>query len=789
MNLRFWLAAGITGCATVLLAVDPRLNGVYPPGLQVGTEAELRLEGDRLNDAREILLYHPGVAVVELSAPEEKSVRIKVRVAQDCPLGEHQLRVRSATGITELRTFYVGPYPVLEEDTTIKPEDPPLLLPLNTTVSGKVDNETVDRYRVQARKGDRLSAEVESMRLGRGFYDPYVSILNDKRRILARSDDTSLFIQDCFASTVVPEDGEYTIEVRETSYGEIGLYRLHVGTFARPTGVYPPGGPAGEELEVRLIDPAVEDLTQTLRLPAPAREETGLFAHLGGVTTPSWNLLHVAPFPNVLEAEPNNGVQEATATTNVLPLAFNGIIQEAGDTDWFRFAAGKDQSYDVRVRARSLRSPLDSVLRVTDAEGKNLGDNDDSGGPDSYVRFKVPADGEFALQVRDHLGNGGPDYTYRIEVTAVEPDLTLYVPDSSQYDTHTRKSVVVAKGNRFPLVLNARRADFGGDLKIEMENFPAGIGMAADVLAANKDSMVVVFEAGPDAEVAGGLANLRATLADTNDTRGIEGRIWQNVDLVQDGNQGVYYRTWVDRLAVAVTDALPFTIRIEEPKAPLVRDGTLPIKVVAERKEGFGEEIKVQMLNRPPGLNCPSEITIPKDQDHAIYEMSANGNAEIKEHRIAMLGFANVNGGRAYVATQLAPLNITDSFLGGKIPLATTIQGEPVQVTCELEHKLAFEGKARVELLGLPPGAKTEVREITREDQTVVFDVTTEKDARKGLHRSLFCKMTLEFPGETVTQTFGGRGALRIDEPPPPPKEEEESSSETKPPGKQAANK
>ena len=36
-------------------------------------------------------------------------------------------------------------------------------------------------------------------------------------------------------------------------------------------------------------------------------------------------------------------------------------------------------------------------------------------GPDSYISWTVPADGEYNSRVRDHLNNGGSDYTYRVE--------------------------------------------------------------------------------------------------------------------------------------------------------------------------------------------------------------------------------------------------------------------------------------------------------------------------------------------------------------------------------------
>ena len=54
-------------------------------------------------------------------------------------------------------------------------------------------------------------------------------------------------------SIVAPADGTYIVQVRESAYGGNGAcqYRLHVGTFPRPTAVVPAGGKPGEEVEVR----------------------------------------------------------------------------------------------------------------------------------------------------------------------------------------------------------------------------------------------------------------------------------------------------------------------------------------------------------------------------------------------------------------------------------------------------------------------------------------------------------------------------------------------------------
>ena len=75
---------------------------------------------------------------------------------------------------------------------------------------------------IEAKKGERISAEVEGMRLGITMFDPYVAILNTKRFELATSDDAALIWQDGFASVLAPEDGKYIIQVRESAYAGNG---------------------------------------------------------------------------------------------------------------------------------------------------------------------------------------------------------------------------------------------------------------------------------------------------------------------------------------------------------------------------------------------------------------------------------------------------------------------------------------------------------------------------------------------------------------------------------------
>src|SRR5262245_30133476 len=85
----------------------PSAESVAPSGGQRRTEFVLTLKGAGLADARELLLYEPGVICAGVKAVSETEVQVRLKAAADCPLGGHPFRLRTARGISELRTFRV----------------------------------------------------------------------------------------------------------------------------------------------------------------------------------------------------------------------------------------------------------------------------------------------------------------------------------------------------------------------------------------------------------------------------------------------------------------------------------------------------------------------------------------------------------------------------------------------------------------------------------------------------------------------------------------------------------
>src|SRR5258707_903119 len=177
--------------------------------------------------------------------------------------------------------------------------------------TGVIDNEDVDYFSFEAKKGQRVTAEIEGMRLGTTMFDPYVAILDSKRFELAASDDSPLLGQDSVASVIIPADGTYVVQVRESAYGGNGAcaYPLDVGTFPRPTAVVPAGGKLGEEIEVTFLGDAGGPIKQKIKLPATMPQEPfGVFAQDAGGISPSPIKFRLSTFGNVIEADGNNSV-------------------------------------------------------------------------------------------------------------------------------------------------------------------------------------------------------------------------------------------------------------------------------------------------------------------------------------------------------------------------------------------------------------------------------------------------------------------------------------------------
>ncbi|MFM8890112.1 MAG: PPC domain-containing protein, partial [Planctomycetia bacterium] len=618
------------GTARGQLSVDR----VEPGGGSRGTEVEIALSGRELTDPQQLWFENGGIEVVSLTGVDDKRAKATIRIPADCPLGPHRMRLRTKQGLSDLRTFRVGQWPQTQEqepnnDPATAPEaaSPP---PVGTarTIGGVVKGEDVDCFPVQARKGERIAVAIDAIRLDQEMFDPFLEIVDGRGFVLASCDDHPLLGQDAMLAVVAPEDGTYTIRVRESAYGgnEGCVYLLHVGRFPVPHVAWPPGGQPGQELEVEWLGDPAGPFRSKVTVPAGV-DHDGLAEVrpvVDGIPAATGVPLKVSPHAPAVVQDPNDEPKQAV--TIVAPAAVIGRMDVADDVDWVRVEAPKGSAWQVKAWGRRLGSPIDLVVAVhrDTAKRERITSNDDAAGPDSVVRVTTPDEGSFLLRVNDHLRRGGAEFIYWIELEPVAAGVALSVPPG-RTNTQDRLVAAVPRGNRMALVFNASRSDVDAALEVGFEGLPSGVRATSPQAVAKAAGTFAVFEAAADAPEISALAGVTATTVATAEAGARPvGGLRQTTELVFGQPNNATYRTSVsDRLPVAVIGESPIRVDVDPPVTPLVRRGSMELRVRIVRAEGFTGKVRLGFPFKPPGIGAPSIVEIGEKETEAVYQLNA----------------------------------------------------------------------------------------------------------------------------------------------------------------------
>lgn len=768
------LTAASLACATGVFAAYPTFTSTKPNGGQRGTEVKLTVTGSQLADFESMIFFSPGFTQKSVAKVENGKVELTIAIAPEVPPGNHLMRIRTKSGVSHARQFFVGIFPNVDEKEPNSDFDTPQVIQLNQTVEGVVLNEDVDYYRVSLKKGQRLSVEVDGLRLGYTVFDPFLAIIDKDRFEKVNSDDTILHRQDGYCSYVAEADGDYTLMIRESSYrgGATSHYRLHVGSFRRPDVVYPAGGKVGSTQKVRFIE-RDSSFEEEVKLPAEADPNYMIFSK-SQEPAPSGNPFELVSYDNVLEAEPNDELAKATAAPGA-PIALNGIIEKPGDVDYFKVPLKKGMSLQVQAYGQSVGSPLDSVVDIFNAKGGRIGGNDDGGGRrrlDSKFKVNIPADGDYLIRVEDKLERGAPNFVYRVEMIAAEPELFFASPQYTVNDTHYRQFIAVPKGGRYATLVNISRNNVSGDFKFDAQKLPQGVSLLTKNAPKDLGSVPLLFEATAAAPLGHQVSPVRLLPVDANTK--VVGKLRQEFDIVRNGNV-IYYTQIEDRLPVAVVEEAPYSLEIVKPAVPLVNNGILDLKVVAKRKAGFTKPIRVFMIWRPNGVSSLGEQTIAEGQNECVFQLAANGDAPAGTWDFTVMGEADAGSGRIYNASPFQQVVTAPAYLTAPaIPLVAVEQGKETVMIAKLEQLQPFEGEANAQILGVPDTIPIESAKITKDTKEVSFKVKTDAKSPIGKQGNLFVRIDVPVKGTNTTtiHRIALGSTLRIDAPrkkaPPP---------------------
>ncbi len=165
----------------------------------------------------------------------------------------------------------------------------------------------------------------------------------------------------------------------------------------------------------------------------------------------------VTSLPDVAEKEMNDSTMDAQVIA--LPASVGGAIGKAGDSDYFKFKAAKNQTLVFQVLAAAFGSRLDSVLTLLDANGKTLASNDSgNGGADSLLGYTFFEAGEYVIRITEfekqkpiQMGLG-----YRLQISDAPYIASVFPMGLQQGTTAEVKAAGFNLGNEQTFKLTAK---------------------------------------------------------------------------------------------------------------------------------------------------------------------------------------------------------------------------------------------------------------------------------------------------------------------------------------------
>lgn len=465
------------------------IEAIKKLSLEMGADPEQLEALDKFRRERADPKRQPNPQLVE-------TVVLRVKLAPDAELGEHELRLVTNAGLSKPLRFHVGQFlELFENEPNDKTADAGYAPTLPVVFNGQILPGDVDRFSFRAKKGQHLVVAVKARQLipyladaVPGWFQATLTLLDDKGNEVAYVDDYN-FHPDPVLYCVIPRRGRYVLQINDAIHRgrEDFVYRITLGSFPFVRNIFPLGGRKNVETTVNLLGWNLR--SNSLTLPGPFKHAGIYPVALAG----DWQTYNRVPFaidtlPETLEKEPNNEAESAQEIN--LPLIVNGRIDHPGDWDVFRFPGRPKETLVVEVLARRLNSPLDSVIKLTDAAGKVLivsDDHEDKGEglsthqADSRFQFVLPKQGEYFLHLGDSQHKGGADYGYRLRISGRRPDFALRVVPTT---------INAPPGASFPITVYALRKDgFTGGISLSLKNAPPGFSLDGAWVPAHQDQV------------------------------------------------------------------------------------------------------------------------------------------------------------------------------------------------------------------------------------------------------------------------------------------------------------
>ncbi len=656
----------------------PMISKAIPDAGLRGQTIRVKLSGDRLDAASEIVADEPGLTFRKQPGAKPDELLVDVIIPANARLGLFKLHAKSAAGISAPVEFFVDRFKsVVHQPTNSSIVEHSLALPV-TVVGTLAEAGQVDRHVLALTAGQEVGIELVG---ARAKLDVVLRMLDRKGSALAESHTGVLG----FTAPANLKGAEtFVLEVRDNDFrGNKDMsYRLHMGNIPIVTALSPMGVQRGASATIQLQGvhlhsphrivvrvPSEQPVGSRLALPFARGLETPL-----GTTS-----VVVGEFPEVR-------MLDSTQTLIPVPGVANGVITGSEASQTWRFKARKGQRLILETNARRLGSPLDSFVEVLDSQGKPVPRAVLRAMGVTYVAFRdhdatgkgIRLETWNHLAIDDYLWVG--DELLRIESMPRGPD------DDCQF--------YGVDGRRIGFLGTTPRFHSAGAPMYHVQIHPAG-----KVFPPNGFPTVQLNYRNDDGGPEYG-----------KDSRLIFDPPADGTYLVRVGDScGRGGANYGYRLTIRPPEPR-FTVQFSPEKPNVWKGGGTAISVTATRLDDYEGPIHVHLEGLPLGFHCP-ESMISAGQLTTALTLSADVSAPepAKASTLKLVADATIQGKRVTsekiggTPKLIEPGDLTIATAESKV---TVKPGDQVWTTVKIERRNGFKGRVPLDVRGLPHGVR-----------------------------------------------------------------------------------
>lgn len=637
---------------------QPKLDWIFPPGGQRGTQVDVTVGGADLDEARELIFSHPKLSArpkrtaADEFYPEGQTVpnQFTMEIGADVPLGSYEAQVVGRHGVSTVRIVHVTDF-VEVADTgknhTIAQAQP---LALGSLITGRTEAEQDDFYAVELAEGDALTCEVWAQRID-SQAEIWVEVCRDDGAPLEAQEWWNR--RDPVLSFTAPSTGTYFIRVQDATFrgGDPFIYRLAIQK--QPTT-------DTETSSAPLVSVEVShDSADEARYPTAAQPreiDAGRFFHAPEAASGD---------SGTIATEQQSNDTHLQAQKLGVPGELAGQFFPDGDTDWIELQSDAPGEVVIEVFSQRLGLPTDPLLTISRVVKNEQGEESleqiaeadggearpatpgyNTASDDPYARLNLEKDSVYRVAVRDQNSSSraDPSNVYRLVIRRPQPDFQLLVAPASPWAADPkvplRWPLTMRAGGALAIPVVALRSDgFASDIVVSAQGLPAGLTCEPVTIRAGKTEALLVLTADPQ------LTPWVGSIQIVGESQVDEARVTKQAvpaSLAWDTTVANYDRARLNRrLVIAVSqERAPVAVRCESAELQATAGGVvktnLAVSVSAELKEplslapvGLPEGVTAKFILSEDRKSAELELTVGEKVPPGLYDFVVTGKPKV----------------------------------------------------------------------------------------------------------------------------------------------------------------